>query len=168
MSTLMSCPLLSCHSADLPGEAHDAVTLESLLLDLCLSPSTIWSATTCLERSRKLQLTHYYVHRKIKLYFPLWLSSFPWWEQGWRHPHHGNIHTLGVSRLMTDSAPTRAVRRMKQLTRSLSFLPPARRAVIWGCGNIRTSHTHGQVEFSSLRQQKHYYSHKETNRKELK
>lgn len=64
MSSLTSSPATS---ADLPGEAHDAITFESLLLDLCISPLTILSATTGLESSLKVQLTHYYVHSPKKV-----------------------------------------------------------------------------------------------------
>lgn len=80
-------------SADLPGEAHDAITLESLLLDLCLSPLTILSATMRLERSPKVQLTHYYGHSRKKIAFPLDFPLFPGGSKV------GDIPTMGTSTL---------------------------------------------------------------------
>lgn len=106
------------------------------LPDVSLSALTILSATTCLERSLKLQ-AHLLSPQQNKITFPLWFSSFffSWWEQGWGHPHHGNFGILWSGNGF--SFPGSRVRRM-----CLSFLPPARRAAVQGCGTIQATLTH--------------------------
>lgn len=65
-------------SADPPGQAHDAITLESLLPDLSPSPLTILSATTCLERSLKVQAHSLLRPQQNKIVvFPLTFLFFP-------------------------------------------------------------------------------------------